>query len=128
MQKVLDKLLRFAQLLLKTHGESALGKMKIHFKTPLDDLLDIATEDRVFSHQAKRVIDKFGGEANIARILSEHYGRTLHRSTVYRWTWPQSKGGTGGLIPTRNLRSLISIAREEGIFLTPQDLAIGRDD
>jgi len=102
--------------------------MQIQIRPKLEDLLDIPETERVFSHQAKRVIDKFGGEANIARILSEHYGRTLHRSTVYRWTWPQSKGGTGGLIPTRNLRSLITIAREEGIFLTPQDLAIGRDD
>lgn len=94
----------------------------------LADLLDISEDNRVISHQAKRVIAKFGGEGNMARLLSEHLGRTVHRSTVYRWTWPRAMGGTGGLIPTGNQRHLIKIARDEGILLTPHDLSLGMDE
>lgn len=96
--------------------------------TTLDDLLDVPDECRVESHQARRLITKFGGESNMAKLLSEFTGRPVARSTIYRWTWPKSKGGTGGFVPARKWRTLMRLARQEGILLTPADIALGRDD
>lgn len=93
----------------------------------LDDLLDIPEDARVQSHQARRIIHKFGGEARLADLLTEYTGKPVARSTIYRWTWPRSKGGTGGFIPSQKMRLLQSMARNEGILLTPQDVSIGKD-
>lgn len=68
------------------------------------------------SNQAKRVIEKFGGEPVVARLLG------LAPSTVYRWTYPVSKRGTGGVIPAKSLIELLRLARPLGVLITSEDL------
>ena len=69
--------------------------------------------------QAGRIIEKFGGHKRLAAILE------IHRATVYRWTWPRERGGTGGVIPTKMVDRVIRAARVEGIFLSASDLFPG---
>lgn len=71
--------------------------------------------------QAERIIRKFGGPRRLARVLSAA-GRHRDPATVYRWTYPKDRGGTGGVIPARSLKEIIHAARVEGVFLTPEDL------
>jgi len=67
--------------------------------------------------QARRIIDKFGSEYRLARLIG------AAPSTVYRWTYPVSDGGTGGLIPLKWHDKILQVARIEGIFLTKEDWA-----
>ena len=69
--------------------------------------------------QAGRIIEKFGGHKRLAAILG------VHRATIYRWTWPRERGGTGGVIPTKMVDRVIRAARVEGIFLSTSDLVPG---
>ena len=71
------------------------------------------------SPQAGRIIEKFGGHKRLAAVLG------VHRATIYRWTWPREKGGTGGVIPTKMVSQIIRAARVEGIFLSSDDLFPG---
>lgn len=67
--------------------------------------------------QADRIIDRFGGAMNLARLLK------VPPSTVFRWTYPKGKkGGTGGLVPTQRWDEIRKVARQEGIYLTERDL------
>lgn len=76
--------------------------------------------------QAVRVIEKFGGARRLAVILKTvDPENSLNPSSIYRWTYPREKGGTGGVIPTAALPLLIRAARMEGLFLTPEDLYPG---
>lgn len=70
--------------------------------------------------QAERIISKFGGPRRLAELM--------HRnpSTIYRWLYPIENGGTGGLIPAQSLRLVLRVAREQGIFISAQDLYPGR--
>lgn len=76
--------------------------------------------------QASRIIGKFGGARRLCAIL-KHLGpeHELSPSSIYRWDYPKSKGGTGGVIPTAAMKSVILAARLEGIFLTPEDFYPG---
>lgn len=76
--------------------------------------------------QAERIIAKFGGARRLAIILKQaDESQALNPSSIYRWTYPKEKGGTGGVVPTAALPLLIKAARLEGIFLTPEDLYPG---
>lgn len=66
--------------------------------------------------QAERVIAKFGGPTELSRILNY----TL--AAVCKWTYPRTKGGCHGLIPTRALDRILSTARLHGVLLTEEDL------
>ena len=92
--------------------------------TSIQDLLDLPPEadhrDTVEVTQAERVINRFGGARELARLLN------LNPTSVYRWTYPVSKGGTGGIVPTQALHKLLRMAREQGIYLTANDLYPGR--
>lgn len=48
----------------------------------------------------------------------------VHRSTVYHWTWPRQRGGSGGVIPAKYVAPLIRHARANGIKLKPADFAV----
>lgn len=76
--------------------------------------------------QAYRIIKKFGGARRLWALLKdlgpEH---ELSPSSIYRWDYPKEKGGTGGVIPTAAMPSVIKAARLEGIFLTPEDFYPG---
>lgn len=71
------------------------------------------------------MIDKFGGARNMARLFKEcsddprdHY----NPSSIYRWTYPVAKGGTGGEIPHQALKTIKKIARIAGIHLTADEI------
>lgn len=55
---------------------------------------------------AARMIARFGVD-NLARWTGRH------RSRVHAWTWPTSKGGTGGVIPTRSRQAIIAGAQAD---------------
>jgi len=71
--------------------------------------------------QAQVLISKFGGARNLMRAL-KRIGKARNASTVYRWTYPTAKGGTGGVIPAESLVDVLAAARMEGVFITPQEL------
>lgn len=58
---------------------------------------------------------RIGGEAKVASILNTAY------TAPYRWQAARNKGGTGGSIPQRYHRALLSYARENGIDLKAED-------
>jgi hypothetical protein len=64
---------------------------------------------------AKTILKKCGGAYQVAAWLK------LNPSQVYRWTYPRSRGGTGGYIPTKRQAELMRKARENGIPLEPSD-------
>jgi hypothetical protein len=70
--------------------------------------------------QALRVIHKFGGVRNLAIALS-NVGKRYNPSSIYRWTYPRSEGGAGGVIPTKALPDVHLAARLEGILLDNSD-------
>ena len=80
------------------------------------DRLDVTLPDS----QATRIITKFGGPIDLAKLLE------CAPSTVYRWTYAVSEGGTGGNIPPRPLSRIIALARIHGVHLTKDDVYPGR--
>lgn len=66
--------------------------------------------------QAARVIAKFGGAIKLAKLLG------VEESTVFRWDYPRSKGGTDGIIPGKSLRRVLQLAQQQSISITPADL------
>lgn len=68
---------------------------------------------------ATRVIDKCGGPEAVAQMVGVNISR------VYRWTYPKSRGGTGGLIPSAQQQKLLSAARKRQIDLSPADFFEG---
>ncbi len=70
---------------------------------------------------AERVIAAFGGNTETAQALG------CNRSTIFRWTQPETKGGTGGRVPSTRQSAILAKAREMGISLFPIDLVDQRD-
>lgn len=70
--------------------------------------------------QAERIIAKFGNARNLAKLLGKD------PASVYRWTHPVAKGGTGGLIPSSAMIKVMKAARAEGVLLTVEDLYPGK--
>ncbi|MCC7253839.1 hypothetical protein [Hyphomicrobium sp.] len=64
---------------------------------------------------AKSVIEKLGGVEAVAKVTGKHVSR------IYRWTYPVERGGTGGLIPQREIPRLIEHARRKGVALAHAD-------
>ena len=64
---------------------------------------------------AARIIQKCGGHKAVALIT----GAKL--SAVYRWTYPRSRGGRGGVIPRGPQAKLIEAARAGLVNLTAED-------
>lgn len=50
----------------------------------------------------------------------------LHKSTVWRWSQPETKGGTDGIVPSRYHLPLMRLAKRLGRTLTADDLVMGR--
>ena len=82
--------------------------------------------DMIYEHpdcQAWRVFDRFGGVARTVQALRDlgpEHERT--RSTLYRWTYPRERYGTGGLIPASAMPSVLQAARLHGIVIRAEDL------
>lgn len=66
-------------------------------------------------NSAQRVIEKCGGHDVVAGWLK------VSTTSVYRWTYPKDKGGTGGVIPQKHWQALIQKAASDGIELTVED-------
>jgi hypothetical protein len=67
--------------------------------------------------QAQRIIDRFGGIAKLRDALAA-VGKPRDISSVYRWTQPQGRHGTGGIIPTSAWPDILLAARKAGIVIT----------
>ena len=63
---------------------------------------------------ARTVIGKIGTQ-RVAAITGKHVSR------VYRWMYPKSRGGTGGLIPQSDMPALLTYALENQIDLSPAE-------
>ena len=72
-------------------------------------------ECRNMENIAQTLIDKLGGIDAVANATG------VDKSRVYRWTYPQERGGTGGDIPRKHWSNLIIAARNKGIELTHSD-------
>lgn len=73
------------------------------------------------SSQAERVIKCFGSPRYLYSALRE-IGLNYNLSTIYKWTYPTSKGGRGGLIPSNAWRDIIAAARYVGVVISSEDL------
>lgn len=77
--------------------------------------------------QAQRVIAKFGGAYKLAQALNRlEPEKRRDPSNVFRWTYPRTKGGTGGMIPAGAMLDVLDAAKSEGILLTPDDFYPGK--
>lgn len=65
-------------------------------------------------NQASKVIAKFGGERQLAEVIS------CSREQVYRWQYA-APYGCDGLIPNRAVRKINELARLHGVLLTERD-------
>jgi hypothetical protein len=63
---------------------------------------------------AKSILDLIGVET-AAKVTGKHISR------VYRWTYPASRGGTGGIIPHTEALKLLEHARATKIPLNEAD-------
>lgn len=79
---------------------------------------------REFSHQALRIIEKFGGPLQLQHALEliEDPSQARSLASIYKWTYSKTNGGTGGLIPQNALQAVIRAARLSGICITNDDL------
>ena len=64
---------------------------------------------------ASTIIERLGGEAVVAKRTK------TANSQPYKWQYERAKGGTGGLIPQRHHPTLLDLAKELGVALTPAD-------
>ena len=71
--------------------------------------------------QAERILARFGGASRLHAILAE-LGHPLAHATLYKWTYPKERGGTGGFIPTSAWPLILKAAAHEGIILTSDDM------
>ncbi len=72
-------------------------------------------------NQASRVIGKFGGATNMARMCKEA-GFPIHVTTIARWKLAVAVGGTGGYIPIKKWDVVIYVGRLNGIVFSSEDL------
>lgn len=74
------------------------------------------SEDWDKASQAERIIARFGGPIELAAAIQ------YSLPAIYKWNHPRSKHGCHGLIPTRALERIITVARMFGVLLTEDDL------
>lgn len=74
-------------------------------------------------NQAARIIARFGNARALSRSLSRLGDPKKERSpaVIYRWTYPRSRGGTNGRIPSCAVDDVKAAARLEGILITPEE-------
>jgi len=64
---------------------------------------------------ARSIIERLGG----VEVVAAATGR--NRTRVYRWMYPIERGGTGGVIPQREIPTLLELARERQVDLSHSD-------
>lgn len=72
---------------------------------------------RELKSPAQSVIDAFGSNAEVSRVLS------VSKSTITRWGYDKENKGTNGRIPQKYWPTLLAIARKRKIKLSLRDLA-----
>lgn len=76
-----------------------------------------------YKNQAEAILARFGGPMNLYRIIKEiEPENAWSHTSIYRWKYPRSKGGTGGVIPSSAFKLLWKAARFHGIILTVEDM------
>ena len=60
---------------------------------------------RAYLDPARSIISRLGGVDVVARETERD------RTRVYRWMYPRSRGGTGGIIPSDQIPTLIALAK-----------------
>lgn len=83
---------------------------------------EVTDEPQRAMSQADRILAKFGGPTRLAYILRSIGIHSRGQSTIARWRYPKSKGGTGGRIPNQAWPLVFAAARAEGIVITAEDL------
>lgn len=68
------------------------------------------------------VVPLFGNQRRLAKLLG------IDASAVCRWAKPKSQKGGDGNVPYAYHRRLLELAREQGKWLTLEDLCFGRPD
>jgi hypothetical protein len=63
---------------------------------------------------AHTVIQSLGGFEAVAGITGKHI------SSIYRWTYPKSRGGTDGFIPPADATLLLKHARDNDLPVTAE--------
>ena len=79
----------------------------------------IANDDTGPEVPAQRVIRLMGG------IKATAEAANCSKVTVHRWTYPKSRGGTGGIVPRKHHAPLARAARQKGIAFTTEDFMGG---
>jgi len=64
---------------------------------------------------AQNITRKFGGAAHLAAVVG------VDVSTVYRWSYPCNRGGTGGIIPAKYHQMILDRSKCIGVDLSPSD-------
>ncbi|CAB5223299.1 hypothetical protein UFOVP381_24 [uncultured Caudovirales phage] len=72
---------------------------------------------REFVSPAQAVIEAFGTNAEVARIIS------VSKSTITRWGYDKANKGTDGRVPQKYWPTLLDAARKRKIKLNVRDLA-----
>ncbi|ENN91950.1 hypothetical protein [Bartonella bovis] len=65
--------------------------------------------------QFYEIIDLLGGVRRVSQLLG------VHRTRVYVWLRPVSKGGTGGRIPIKHIPPLLNEAKRIGVPIKAED-------
>ena len=86
----------------------------------LTDMLYGEPGDKLLS-QAERLIFKFGSSYRLAKLVRAATGRRMTDALVQKWTYPKSRGGTGGVIPTRAWPFIFEAAEYAGVVLEVSD-------
>lgn len=64
---------------------------------------------------ANTILTRLGGPTAVAKFIG------VHRVTVSKWQSSRASGGTGGMIPMRQIPQLMEMARSLGIALDGND-------
>lgn len=79
---------------------------------------------------AYSLVQRLGGYAAVAEMVRKHgpnKARAFGRASVYRWTRPETQGGTGGVVPYKHWRALRIAALRVGVDLCVYDLMPAAD-
>lgn len=72
-----------------------------------------------YLNPASSIIEAFGGVEKVSAVTGKHISR------VYRWMYPKSLGGTGGVIPQAEAEKLLQHAREQNLPITAEQFFRG---
>ncbi len=70
------------------------------------------------TYDANFIIQQFGGVKKLAKAINKD------PATIYRWTYPKKRQGTGGRIPSSALNGIIKAAAALNISLEQQPSSV----